>query len=278
MTEQLVGEYIKVCTPWGCKIHYKPESEEDMRWYAGHNATASWEGKGFTERVTGNHLLYPLGPTNRENLTRMQAPFHDVVPKHSKLGDNWISFGHGDSFVPVADTGMAADVPPWHRPPLFGFNNYNNSFKPLSTGSSVIWSAGHPAAAAGNHTAWRCPANPDGSRATDCLTGGDGVDSVYESSPLSPAYFDPNRALMEEHGVAVDSWPWVGEGGRRHAWGADAKDHATAAKAKAFDYDKAEEPFWAFDNHALRSLPEFADPEGPANRQLMLGRCRRVRS
>ena len=76
---------------------------------------------------------------------------------------------------------------------------------------------------------------------------------------------------MEQHGVTVDSWPWLGDGGR-HAWDSAANDRGAPARAAAFDYDAAERPLWAFDNHALRSQPAFADPEGPANKELMLGR------
>lgn len=270
-TEQLVGEYVKVCTPWGCKINYKPETDSDMQWYHGHNATSSWPGKGHVELVTGNHLLYPLGPTMRENLTRMQVPLHDIVPKHSKLGDNWVTFGHGDTFVKVENSGLSssAGLPPWKRPPLYNFNNFNNTYKPLTlTGGPLDYDPS--SLPAGPRAAHRCPANPDGTAAKDCLTGGDGVDGVFESSPLSPSYFDPNRALMEQHGVKVDSWPWVSDFGR-HAWDSAAKDHGKPPRAAAFDYDAAERPLWAFDNHALRSQPAYADPEGPANKELMLG-------
>jgi hypothetical protein len=253
-------------------MNYAPETDTDMHWYQGHNATSSWPGKGHVELVTGNHLPYPLGPAMRQNLTRMQAPLHDIVPKHSKLGDNWVAFGHGDSFVRVENSGIAssAGLPPWKRAPLYNFNNFNNTFKPWSPNAAGAPDSDPSKLPTGLRAAHRCPANPDGSAARDCLTGGDGVDGVFESSPLAPSYLDPKGALMEQHGVTVDSWPWGGDGGR-HAWDSAAKDHGAPAAAAFFDYDAAERPLWAFDNHALRSQPAFADPEGPANKQLMLG-------
>ena len=274
VTEQLVGEYVKVCNPWGCKISYKPESDDDMQWYAGHNKTTSWPGKGHKELVTGNHLLYPLGPVTRENLTRLQTPHHDIIPKQSKLGDNWITFGHGDSFVKIDNSAISSSVglPPWKKPPLYNFNNFNNTLKPLALTSDIA-DTDASALPDGSRPPRRCPANPNGTAPRDCLTGGDGVDGVFESSPLSAAYFDPNRVLMEEHGVRVDGWPWLDAAVERHAWDGEAHDHAPPAGAKLFDYDKAAQPLWAYNNHALRSQGDYADPEGPANKRLMLGRC-----
>ena len=272
VTEQLVGEYVKICNPWGCKISYKPESDDNMEWYAGKNKTSEWPGKGHTERVTGNHLLYPLGPATRENLTRIQVPEHDIIPKQSKLGDNWISFGHGDSFVKIDNSaiGSAASLPPWKKPPLYNFNNFNYTLKPLGLPDGVP-DTDAAALADGARAPRRCPANPDGTQPRDCLTGGNGVDGVFESSPLSSSFYDPNRVLMEQHGVAVDTWPWA-DTREAHAWDGEAKDHPPPSTATAYDYDQSEAPLWAFNNHALRSQAGYADPDGPANKQLMLGR------
>ena len=55
--------------------------------------------------------------------------------------------------------------------------------------------------------------------------------------------------------------------------GYDGWDHYNASAARlAFNYSRARHPAWAADNHAMRSQPEFWDPEGPANLGLVSGR------
>jgi len=151
-----------------------------------------------------------------------------------------------------------------------GFNNYNYSWKPLHYLAGYTPNGSDPSAYKEvNSSKLRCPGDPTG---RSCLSGGDGVDGVYESFPLSPVFYDPKKVLMEKHGVAVDSWPGV-YAPEHHAWGRDAKDHyATPKDPEFFDYDSAARPYWAFDNHAMRSLPAYKDPEGVANKQLMLGK------
>jgi hypothetical protein len=51
-------------------------------------------------------MFSPFGPVRRQNISRYQTPWHDIVPKPSKLGDNWIGFGHSDSFVKVENSGL----------------------------------------------------------------------------------------------------------------------------------------------------------------------------
>ena len=246
-----------------------------MTWYPGQGIVngnfTKWYGQGHQMRVKSN-LLFPIGPVSKQNLTRYQAPMHDIIPKQSKLGDNWVGFGSGDSFVQVEDSGMGAysQLPPWKQFPLFNFNNYNYTFKPWPTYNLYTPNSSDPSAfPEANATKWRCPGDPEGKSGKLCISGGTGVDGVYESSPLSPTHFDPIGALMQKHGVLVDSWPWAER--PRHDWGRDAKDHYASPKVDQFDYDKAANPYWSFNNHAMRSLPEYKDPEGPANKQLMLG-------
>ncbi len=47
--------------------------------------------------------------------------------------------------------------------------------------------------------------------------------------------------------------------------------HTLGAGPPLFVYGKAAQPAWAFDNQALHSIPGYEDPEGPANRALLLG-------
>ena len=270
--QQLVGSYVKTCTPWGCKVTYKPEEDDlNMTWYPGHSGNVSWDGKGHTHLDISTNMFSPFGPVRRQNITRYQTPWRDIVPKPSKLGDNWVGFGHGDSFVKIENSGLGIypQLPPWKLAPLKGFNNYNYSLKPLSFLTGYIPNGSDPSGYEEvNASKWRCPGDPTG---RSCLTGSDGVDGVFESFPLSPVFYDPKKDLMEKHGVAVDSWPWL-YSPEHHDWGRDAKDHYQTPKdPEDFDYDKAAQPYWAFDNHAMRSLPEYKDPEGPANKQLMLG-------
>jgi len=269
--QQLVGSYVKTCTPWGCKVTYKPEDDLNMTWYPGHSGNISWYGKGHKQLDMTTNMFSPLGPVRRQNITRYQTPWHDIVPKASKLGDNWVGFGHSDSFVSVENSGLGVypQLPPWKLAPLRGFNNYNYSLKPLNFLSEYTPNGSDPSVYGEvNASKLRCPGDPTGKL---CLTGSDGVDGVYESSPLSPVFYDPKKVLMEKHGVAVDSWPWI-YSPKHHKWGRDAKDHYTTPKdPEFFDYDKAARPFWAYENHAMRSLPAYKDPEGKANKQLMLG-------
>ena len=84
---------------------------------------------------------------------------------------------------------------------------------------------------------------------------------------------DPKRSFLEGKGVVVSAWPGVEERPRRHWWGYDGWDHYNASAARpAFNYSRARHPAWAADNHAMRSQPEFWDPEGPANLGLVSGR------
>ena len=271
--QQLVGSYVKTCTPWGCQVTYKPEEDDlNMTWYPGHSGNISWAGKGHTHLDVSTNMFSPLGPVRRQNITRYQTPWHDIVPKPSKLGDNWVGFGNGDSFVSVENSGLGIypQLPPWKLGPMGGFNNYNYSWKPLHYLAGYTPNGSDPSAYKEVNTSkLRCPGDPTG---RSCLSGGDGVDGVYESFPLSPVFYDPKKVLMEKHGVAVDSWPGV-YAPEHHAWGRDAKDHyATPKDPEFFDYDSAARPYWAFDNHAMRSLPAYKDPEGVANKQLMLGK------
>ena len=85
---------------------------------------------------------------------------------------------------------------------------------------------------------------------------------------------DPKRELMEGRGVVVSAWPGVESHPPRHMWGYDGRDryNRTAAAARpVFNYSRAQHPYLAYNNHAMRSQPEFFDPEGPANRRLVTG-------
>lgn len=86
-----------------------------------------------------------------------------------------------------------------------------------------------------------------------------------------PVPFDPSVLPLKKAGVRVDSSSDYAP--IMHEWGRDGKDHynASAHIVPRFQYGKAKRPYWAYLNHALKSLPAFRDPEGKANLRLMLG-------
>jgi hypothetical protein len=54
------------------------------------------------------NMFSPFGPVRRLTITRYQTSWYDIVQKSSKLGDNWVGLGHGDSFVKVEHPGACS--------------------------------------------------------------------------------------------------------------------------------------------------------------------------
>jgi hypothetical protein len=90
---------------------------------------------------------------------------------------------------------------------------------------------------------------------------------------------DPSLDYLQSHGFVIDSWPWI-DTGHHHNWGTDGVDHDKSSRSthqgnwsvpEEYNYWRSRRPFWAFDNHAMRSQPEYYDPDGPANVRLMRG-------
>jgi hypothetical protein len=91
---------------------------------------------------------------------------------------------------------------------------------------------------------------------------------------LQPGRNDPKVEHLREAGIHMNDWP---RESTPHEWGPDGRDHYNSSRVEAqaaehkFFYSHAERPYWAFINHALRSQPLFANPEGEANMHLMRG-------
>jgi hypothetical protein len=63
-----------------------------------------------------------------------------------------------------------------------------------------------------------------------------------------PAPTDDSAAALERAGVLVE--PLLPE---HHRWGPDGRDHYNATAAPPYRYAGAKQPYWAFNNHALKS-------------------------
>jgi hypothetical protein len=104
--------------------------------------------------------------------------------------------------------------------------------------------------------------------------------SPSNSTPYGrPHYYmnrpDPNRELMEGRGIVVSAWPGMeSQSSRhRHSWGYDGENYYSGHHytRPLFNYSGAQHPYWAYNNHAMRSQPEFFDPDGLANQRLVHG-------
>jgi hypothetical protein len=102
--------------------------------------------------------------------------------------------------------------------------------------------------------------------------------SSSNSTPIGrPRYYmnrpDPNRELMESRGIVVSAWPGMESHSHSHSWGYDSENYYSGHHytRPLFNYSGAQHPYWAYNNHAMRSQPEFFDPDGTANKRLVLG-------